>query len=183
VLNEKEEENKMYGKKLSLVIGILILGFLGSVWASDLKIASVDIQRAINECQVGIEAKKAFTKELEKVQRLFEERQKELQTTKESLEKQGLMLTSEARAAKEKEFQNKLREFQRWQEDNQNELNQKWRDTQRNISLGLLKIIQKIGGEEGYSLILAKDENIVLYSSKSTDLTDRIVKAYDAQKK
>ena len=93
------------------------------------------------------------------------------------------MLTPDARANKEKEYQSKLREFQRWGEDSQNELNQKRTEMERNISIGLVKVIQKIGAEDGYTLILDKNENIVLFASKAIDVTDRVIKAYDAQKK
>ena len=61
----------MHGRKLGFVIiGIILLagGWVGPAWAADLKIASVDIQRAVNECQAGKEAKKAITKEMEKFQ-------------------------------------------------------------------------------------------------------------------
>jgi len=102
---------------------------------------------------------------------------------KESLEKQGLLLTPEARAAKEKELQTKVRDFQRWSEDTQNELKQKQIELERNISSGLAKVVQEIGAKEGYTVILGKNENIVLFSSKSIDLTDRVIKAYDMQKK
>ena len=102
---------------------------------------------------------------------------------KESFEKQALMLTPDARANKEKEYQNKLREFQRWGEDSQNELNQKRMEMERNISIALVKVIQKLGADEGYTLILEKNENIVLFVSKTIDITDRAIKAYDAQKK
>jgi outer membrane protein len=173
----------MYGKKVSLVIGMILLGWLGSGWAADLKIAYVDIQRAINECNAGKDAKKAITKDVEKFQRLIADKQKELQTMKESFEKQALMLTPDARANKEKEYQNKLREFQRWGEDTQNELNQKRIEMERNISIALVKVIQKLGADEGYTLILEKNENIVLFASKTVDITDRAIKAYDAQKK
>jgi outer membrane protein len=173
----------MYGKKVSLVIGMILLGWLGSVWAADLKIAYVDIQRAINECNAGKDAKKAITKDVEKFQRLIADKQKELQTMKESFEKQALMLTPDARANKEKEYQNKLREFQRWGEDNQNELNQKRIEMERNISIALVKVIQKLGADEGYTFILEKNENIVLFASKAVDITDRAIKAYDTQKK
>jgi len=170
--------------KLGIVIGMIFLsGWFGSVWAADLKIGVVDVQRAVNESQAGVEAKKVLTKEAEKLQHLYEEKQKELQTIKESLDKQSLMLNSEARAAKEKDFQNKLKEFQRWQEDNQNEMNQKRTEMERNVALGLQKVIQKIGADEGYTFVLVKNESIVLYSSKSIDLTDRVIKAFDAQKK
>jgi Skp family chaperone for outer membrane proteins len=54
---------------------------------------------------------------------------------------------------------------------------------ERNISIALQKVIQKVGADEGYTLILEKNENIVLFVSKTIDITDRVIKAYDAQKK
>ncbi len=174
----------MSGKKLSaVVLGMIFLGWFGSVLAADFKIAYVDIQKAVNESNAGKEAKKAITKDVEKFQRLVADKQKELQTLKESLDKQALMLTPDARANKEKEYQNKLREFQRWGEDTQNEVNQKRMEIERNISAALIKVIQKIGTDEGYTVILEKNESIVLYASKTIDITDRVIKAYDTQKK
>jgi len=166
-----------------VVIGVILLGWFGSVLAAELKVAYVDIQRAVNECNAGKEAKKVITKEVEKFQGLIANKQRELQTLKESVEKQAPMLTSDARATREKDYQNKLREFQRWGEDTQNEINQKRTEMERNISMGFQKVIQKVGADEGYTLILEKNENIVLYVSKALDITDRVIKAYDAQKK
>jgi outer membrane protein len=137
----------------------------------------------MNECQAGIEAKKAIAKEMEKLQKLFAERQRELQTMKESLEKQAPMLKPEARATKEKDFQAKVRDYQRWLDDNQKEIQQKGQEIERTIAQGLQGVIKKIGEEEGYTLVLEKNENIVLFSSKAIDLTDRVIKAFDAQKK
>jgi outer membrane protein len=174
---------KMVGKKLSVVIGMILLGWFGSVWAADLKIAYVDIQKAVNESNAGKDAKKVITKDVEKFQGQIADKQKALQTMKESLEKQAPMLNPDARATREKEYQNKLREFQRWGEDTQNEINQKRMEMERNISIGLQKVIQKVGADEGYTLILEKNESIVLFVSKALDITDRVIKAYDAQKK
>ena len=173
----------MYGKKLTIVAGVILLGWFGSVWAADLKVAYVDIQRAINECNAGKDAKKAITKDVEKLQHLGVEKQKELQTMKESFEKQALMLTPEARASKEKEYQSKARDFQRWMDDTQNEMNQKRMEMERTISTGLIKVIQKVGADEGYTIILEKNESVVLYVSKTLDITDRVIKAFDAPKK
>lgn len=175
----------MNPKRLILTLLILLsltFGF-GITWAIDLKVGCIDIQRAVNECNAGKEAKKLIAKEIEKFQRLYGEKQKELQTMKESLDKQALMLSPEARAAKEKEFQAKSREFQRWIEDTQNDIKQKGMEMERNISIGLQKVIQKMGMDEGYTLILEKNENIVLFSSKAIDITDKVIKLFDAQKK
>ena len=178
----------MRNRSIAMTIGILMaLGYVGLSFAQTptpgLKIGFVDIQKAVNECNAGKEAKKSIMKEVEKFQRLFAEKQKELQTMKESLDKQAPMLNPEARAAKEKELQTKVREFQRWQEDSQNEVNQKKMEMERSVAIGLQKVIQKLGADEGYTFILELNENIVLFVSKAVDLTDRVIKLHDAQKK
>ena len=173
-------------KRIGKVMVILLLGgglLAGPAGSVEFKIASVDIQRAVNECNAGKDAKKDITKEVEKFQRLIAEKQKELQTMKETLEKQAAMLNPDARAAKEKEYQSKLRDYQRWGEDYQNDLNQKRTEKERAISQNLQKVIQKLGADEGYTLILEKNEAIVLYASKVIDITDRVIKLFDSQKK
>jgi len=166
----------------SLAAGGLLTGWAYSQTLS-IKIGSVDIQRALNECDAGKEAKKELTKEVEKFQRLVAEKQKELQDMKESLDKQAMMLTPEARGTREKELQTRLRDVQRWGEDVQNELNRKRTEMERNILIGLQKATQKFGADEGYTLILEKNQNSVLFTSKSIDMTDLVIKAYDVQKK
>ena len=174
----------IYGKVIRIFVLIILGGLLTErVYSAEIKIGWVDMQKAVNECNAGKEARKALTKEGEKFQRLVAEKQKELQEMKESLEKQGLMLDPEVRATREKELQTNLRDFQRWGEDAQNELSQKRIEMERNISRGLVKVAQEIGAKEGYTVILEKNENIVLFASKSTDLTDLVMKAYDMEKK
>jgi len=170
-------------EKVIRILGLLMVGglFTGTVYSADMKIGSVDIQKAVNECKAGKEDKKVLTKEVEKSQVLIAEKQKELQEMKELLEKQGLTLNPETRGVRERELQAKLRDSQRWGEDAQNELNQKRKEMERNISIGLIKVVQEIGAKEGYTLILEKNENIVLFTSNSIDLTDRVIKAYDSQ--
>ena len=169
---------KFIGSLVLIIIGALLAG---RVCSADIKIAWVDMQKAGNECNAGKEAKKALTEAAGKLQRLINEKQKDIQQMKESLEKQGLMLDPEVRAAREKYLQTKLRDFQRWGEDVQNEFNQKRIEMERNVSSGLAKVAQEIGAKDNYTLILNKSENIVLFGSESIDITDQVVKAYDVQ--
>lgn len=180
----------VYPKSFRMVVAVLLFIAMGGLPAkrvysqnSSIKIGSVDIQKAVNECQAGKEAKQALSKEVEKYRVLIAEKQKDLQGTKESLEKQGPMLAPEARITREKELQTRLRDFQRWGEDVQNELNQRRAEMERSIFIGLQKVIQKVGADGGYTLILEKNETIVLFISKPTDITDLVIKAFDAQKK
>lgn len=181
---------RTYGKSFRIAVGVLFSLAAGGLLTgraysqtSSIKIGAVDIQRALNECDAGKEAKKALTKDVEKFQRLVAQKQKELQDMKESLEKQVMMLTPEARGTREKELQTRLRDVQRWGEDVQNEVNQRRAEMERNIVVGLQKVVQKLGADEGYTLILEKSQNTVLFASKSIDMTDLVIKAYDVQKK
>jgi len=49
-------------------------------------------------------------------------------------------------------------------------------EMERTIVQGFKKVIIKIGEEEGYTLVLEKNESIVLFSSKAIDFTDRVIK-------
>ena len=53
----------------------------------------------------------------------------------------------------------------------------------KKISSGLTKVVQEIGAKEEYSVILEKNENIVFFAPKATDIADQVIKAYDVQKK
>jgi len=185
-VNPLKRKLTMNRKKVWMILGAVFLtgGLLTpAVQPEDLKIGCVDIQRGVNECISGKEAKKILVEEVEKLNRLANEKQRELQEMTESLDKQTPLLNPEARIEKEKEYQAKLRDFQRWREDRQNELNQRRVEMERNISLGLQKVIQKIGANEGYTIILEKNEAIMLFNSKLIDITDMVIKAYDAEKK
>jgi len=186
VSSDLKGEKAMNKKRLGLILGLLVLTgawLTEAAGSAELKIGSVDIQRAINESNAGKEAKKTIMKEVEKFQQQIANKQKELQQLKDALEKQAPMLNPEARATKEKDYQSKIRDFQRWGEDNQNEINQKRMEMERNIAIGLTKVIQKVGADDGFTLIVENNEQVVLYTSKAIDITDRVIKAYDAQKK
>jgi outer membrane protein len=175
---------RVYAKTMGVTLAMMfvVLGLWAySVRAAEMKLAYVDIQQAVNDCNAGKEAKKMIMGQVEKFQKAVQDRQKELQSMKESLDKQAPMLTPEARVTKEKEYQAKLKEFQRWGEDSQNEINQKRIELERNIAAGLFKVVQKIGADEGFTLILEKNEQVVLYMVKTADITDRVIKAFDAQ--
>jgi outer membrane protein len=178
----------MNRKRVMRSIGIFLLIMAGGIlgregYPAEFKVGTVDIQKAINECVGGREAKRALSQEIEQFERLTAEKQKELQDLQESFEKQGIMLTPDARITKEMDLQTKFRGFQRWEEDRRNEISQKRLDMEKTISIGLLKVIQKIATDESYTLVLEKNETILLFSSQAMDMTDRVIKAHDAQKK
>ena len=164
-----------------ILCGILALWVSGTMThAAELRIGCVDMQRALNESETGKKAKAVMESEYQKFQSEIAQRRKELQDFQENLQRQGLMLSQQAKKEKEKEYQNKLKEFKRWGEDRQAELKQKEMELTKATLKGLAATVKKLGEEEKFTLILEKNEAILLYASKAVDLTDRVIQIFNS---
>lgn len=152
-------------------------------FAVEAKLGYVDLQRALNLSEAGKAAKEKIQKKVKEHEGAIDARQKELKKIKDELEKQALLLSEEARSAKERDYQQKLKEFQRYTKDIQEELQQQDADFTRQILEDLFKVIKQIGEKEGYTMIFEQSESSLLYADDKVDLTDRLIKAYDAQGK
>ena len=154
----------------------------GSASAQDVvKVAYVDMQKALNESRAG---KKA----LGELQKLMEERKSGLQKQKESLEKrkdeldkQGLLLNEDTRKSRENEIRTLERDYSRTLSDLKDEFARREGEFTDGIRKELLKVIEKIGKEGGYTLVLEKQYSAVLYAPSSIDLTETLIKRYDAE--
>ncbi len=172
-------------KTIRIFFGVLSLGMLltGLVWAADpLKIGYVDMQRALNLCEAGQEAKKAITGEVEKMQKTMEAKQKELNRMREELEKRGSVMNEAVRREREKEFQDRTREVQRMQRDFEEDLRRKDREYSDKVLRDLARIAQKLAEEGKYTLILEANQPTILFISKTLDLTEEVIKQANSQK-
>ena len=161
---------------LFLSLGLLLVFASLSFGVEPLKIAYVDIQKALNACEPGKEAKRQMTMEVEKMQKNFAGKQKELEKIKEDIEKRGSVLSENVRREKEKDYQAKLRDLQRLQRDYEEDLRRKDRELTERILKNFDTIIKKIGEEGKYTLILEKNQAAIIYISNTLDLTDEVIK-------
>ena len=151
--------------------------------AAENKIGYVDLQKALNTSEAGKAAKERISKKVKEYEGTIDTRQKEIKKLKEELEKQAMLLSEEARGAKERDYQQKVKEFQRFTKDIQEELQQKDADFTKQILEELFKVIKEVGEKEGYTLILEQSESSILYADEKVNLTDKVIKAFDAKKK
>lgn len=170
-------------KRIVLLLSLILFGAVVGAGAAELKIGYVDLQKALNLSEAGKSAKDKIAQRVKELESSFEGREKELKKLKDDLDKQALLLSEDARAAKERDYQQKLKEFQRLTKDAQEEVQQKDADYTRQILESLAKVIQEFGSKEGYTMILEKNESAVLYADEKSDLTDRLIKAFDASRK
>jgi len=169
---------------LSLLCFLLVVCLTCSTitYAREIKIGYVDVQKVLNESRLGRAEKKALEDEGRKVTSIIQRKQGELKALKESLEKQAVMLSEAARREKEREYQRELKEFERLVKDSRDELRQKERERTGKVLKSIQQMVSKVGQEEKFTVILEKTESFILYAPKEIDLTDKIIKALDAQK-
>lgn len=168
---------------ISMVFSMALCSGIAFSAEKAVKIGYIDLQRALNESDAGKEAKAIFNKRVEELQKELDEKQNELKKMQEDLEKQKGVLTAEARGEKEKSFQQKLKDVQRFAKDSQEELQQKDAELTKKILKDLRETIKKTGADEGYTLIIEKGDNFVLYAGEGIDITDRILETYNKTKK
>lgn len=147
--------------------------------AQSMNIACVDLKRVVVESDQGKQIQKTLTDEADRLKKTLDAKQDELQKLKDAIEKQGATITPDARAEKEKQYQNKLKDYQRLAGDYQSELQQKDSEYMQKILTELEVIIKTVAEKEKYVIILEKNQGGVLYSAPTVDITDKIVAAFN----
>jgi len=167
-------------KKLVLVSLAVLLMVTPAL--AEVKVGYVDLQKALNLSKAGKEAKGTISALVKKYEDEFKTKQEDLLKLKSNLEKQAALLSDSARADKEREYQQNVKELQRFQKDVKEELQQKDADHTKLILNELFEILKTIGKDGHYTMILEKNQGAVIYADDSIDLTDQLIKAYDASK-
>lgn len=154
-----------------------VLGASLPVAAQEVKIAYVDLQRALNEVDEGAAAKAALKREFDAKQAELDRRQNELKALKDELDARGMMMTQEAKQEKAAELQRKLMEVQQLYLQLQQELSQKEAQATSGIFAKMGTLLETMGRESGYTLIVEK--SAVLYAKPSLDLTNELIRRYN----
>ena len=164
--------------------GFLVVVLAGQALAADYKIATVDLQRALNKSESGKQAKELFKVEVDNLQVNLAKQKTEIERIKADVEKKGLVLKSDERKEMEKDYQRKLRDFQRTYKDAQGDLQQRDSELTAEILQELAAVIVEYGKRKKYTLLLeASNTGTVLYNSAAVDITEEIIEAYDAKEK
>jgi len=152
------------------------------VYAENMKVGVVDLLKALNESDTGKKAKADLEAIIRGKQTVINEKGKEIENLRGELEKQSSALSPEAKKLKEEDLDRLLREYQRLVSDSQNDVKKRESEYTAEIIKEIRVIVEKIGQEQGYTLIIENAEGIILYSKKDLDLTEAVLKRYNESK-
>ena len=145
------------------------------------RIAFIDVQRVLARSAAGVAAREQLEKERAGIQKEMDGRRQELEKLRDEIEKKGPLLTADARREKQEQFDRKRRDAARAADDYQKELEKKEAALLQKVLQEMGGVIERVGKEKNYYMIVEKRNAGVLYAATDADLTDEVIRAYDRE--
>lgn len=166
-----------------LVVAALAFGVPSVVSASaeELKIAVVDLQRALQTVESGKKAKATLEKEFNEKKKHLQAEEEAIKKMTEDFKKQSLVLSEEAKNRKQGEIQERMLKYRELFGKSQFDIQARERELTEPIIVKLRGIVEDMGSKKGYTIIFEKNENNVLFSQKKDDLTEEVIKIFNGK--
>lgn len=169
---------------LAVIAAALLLGGPGA-WAQAPpaagRVGYVDYQRVFVRSAAGVAAREQLEREMASMQKEMNGRKTELDKLREDLDKKGSVISADARREREEAIERKRRDAARLADDFQRELSRKEQVIQQKVLQEVTGVVERVGKQRGYYLVLERRQAGVVYSAPEADLTDEIIKAYDQE--
>jgi outer membrane protein len=183
LISSKEGVTSMPKKIIAIVAALFFISLtsLGiaqqQVKSTTLKVGSVDLQKALNTCEVGKAAAAKLNKALEDAKKKYETQGQSLQKEQEGLERQSSVLDEQVFKDKVRDFQSRAREWERFRKDVETDIRQQHNELVDKISKELIAVTEQVGKESGFTLVL--ERSLVPYIDPTLDITDEVIKRYN----
>ncbi|OFZ79637.1 MAG: hypothetical protein A2583_04190 [Bdellovibrionales bacterium RIFOXYD1_FULL_53_11] len=146
------------------------------------KIGTVDMQKALQTVDAGKKAKSALEKEYNKKKSDLQKEEAAIKKMGEEFKKQSLVLSDDARIKKQSEIQERIMKFQELTARSQAEIQGRERELTEPLIGKLRSIIGDMAKQKGYTVVLEKNENTVLFSLEKDDMTAEVITAFNKGK-
>ena len=159
----------------------LIIFNLNLVYAEDLKIAYVDIDKILSQSKVGMKINSKMENMIEKKNKEFQKIEEDLKKQDSEIVKQKNILSKEELNKKISNIQKELNDYRVAKEKFNKEINQKRLKATGDLVVYLNKILGKHASDNSISLIIQK-KNIVIGKSE-LDITKPILEIFNKEVK
>lgn len=151
----------------------------GGSSADTARIAVIDVQRLLFDSKVGQAAVETLRNLREQKQAEAQTFQSEITALRDRLAEGRLSLSQDRLAELEKQVEDKLIDYQRFQDDAERALQEGQEEAFGTIERDVMPIINQVAVELGYSVIFNKFQSGLLFASDTVDITDTILERFD----
>lgn len=160
---------------LTFVASALALN-AGFAHADDQKIAIVDMQKAIQTSESGRKAKSELEGAFNKKKKELQDQEASLKKGQEDFEKKKAALSESAKKEQQAKLQEKFMKYQELLQKSQAEIQKKEQEMSEPIIHKIRDKVTEIAKKKGYTLVLEKNDNIVIFSDEKNDITEEVIK-------
>ena len=164
--------------KFAAAAALVLLGTC-SAQAQELKIGFVNSDRVLREAVPAKAAQTRLEAEFSKRQKEGEDAANKLKAAADKLDKDAPTLSETERGRRQRELVDQDRELQRKRREFQEDLNQRKNEELASVVERANKVVKQIYDTEKFDLILQGD--VVIFASARIDITDKVIKALNAQ--
>ncbi|PIP08934.1 MAG: hypothetical protein COX51_01550 [Syntrophobacteraceae bacterium CG23_combo_of_CG06-09_8_20_14_all_50_8] len=162
---------------VSVVLIVSLFLALPSMAARELKIGIIDTQKVLREAKAAKSANDTLQRDLDAKRATLATKGKEVQRLDEEVKK----ATGTDKQEKSNELAQLVKEYKRLDSDLGEELKKKQLELQQKLITEIRQVVKTVADKDGYTLILEKGS--VVQNNDSFDITDKVIKQYDSQKK
>jgi len=171
--------------RVSTITLLLCLGtapsvLLGQSSGTSGKIGLVNIQEAILSTAEGKKAMAELQKKYQPRQQEVQKLQQDIQAINDQLQKQAATLSDDEQRRLNRDLEERQKLLKRTTEDAQADFATDRDEMFRRIGQKVVKQIDDYARQNGFSLVIGSDQVPIYYAAKEIDLTDSIVRLYDA---
>lgn len=146
-------------------------------------IAYLDMQSAILQTEEGKAAKGKIEKEAEEKRNSLVSQQNELKKLDEELQAQSGILSEDAKATKQRDFQSKVQNFRTAQMSFEQEVRGKEMQETQKIYQKLIQVVNEVAKKRNVDLVFERGAGALLYASSAEDITKEVTEAYNKKYK
>lgn len=157
---------------LAAALSALVLSF-GLTASAQMKMAVVDVQRAVMQTEDGLRAQATLKKLFDSRQQELNKKQIDMQKQKEDIDRQSHVLSAAALQKKVEDWQKQMVELQSTFSEYNKELEKRQKELTDPIFERVISVIKRVAGQDGYDLIV--DRATVAFARSDLDLTDRVI--------
>ncbi len=167
--------------KTTMMMICFTLFFLGgSVFAGDVgKIGILDFQKVLTDSAEGMTAKSEINAKGKKMEADLKEKGTAIEELKKQFERESLVMSREQREEKERDLRIRINDFKTVQKRFMANFKELEGKLVNRIKKDVFEIVEKLGKDEGFLLIIERREAGVMYFPESIDITDKIIGLYD----
>ena len=147
--------------------------------AAGIKIGVINVERLVQESALGKEAFNRVKKLNDAKKEEGDKLSKELREMEQKLADQGSAMADDKRDALQKSYQEKAIAFKRFQDDANRDLEAAQKKELSELERRVFPVINQVGKEKGFTLILNKFQSGLVFVDDSVDITDEVLKVFN----